>query len=364
MNHLSSIRKVVLAARLCASDGLTRPSGRSLCGPLLLAWPKASARALTVSVGLSAVAASVALQQNRGALTMYSQRAFSGVQCSTVEQPTQRTGFLEVQFCGKGQTFTPIYEKNPAVPTASVNAGDHALYVGGGAINFGFAKMLGLDPSSNAYKDVHDAMAELAQLSPGRLQDLSAAGTVNTSANTKVLARDLGLVGLFARAPLSNLGSSSLTGTAFLDVFEAKTRPLSDKNVAMLYVVGPKGQGAVHAKGAGQIISDCGEFLVALQRMSENALLLVCEYNHIASREVELPVIKAVQFCLVSGGVYKHADASKADVAEAIVRGLCNAAPLAQPGTLPVIRFAYDDAAFEEGCWKAAGTGCLLNCSQ
>lgn len=319
-----------------------------------------SSGGLTIKTALGAIPliALVAFETRRKDIPMSSWRGSSLVRCSAEGATTQEAGYLEVQFCGKSETFTPIYSKEPSAATASVNAGDYGLYVGGGSINLGFAKTLGLDPRKNAYKDLHEAVAEVAQSSPGTLQNLKAVPD-----ETKALeaAHDVGLLGCFARAPASSLGAKSLTGIAFLDVFDHKTRPLSDRNVAMLYVVGPKGQGAVHSKGAGHIISDCSEFLAAVQTMSENALLLVCEYNQTASRGLELPQVQAVQFCLVSGGVYKHADASKVDVAAAIVRGLAAAASAQE--SLPVVRFAYDEAAFEGGCWLAAQSGCLLKCT-
>ncbi|CAK0811740.1 unnamed protein product [Prorocentrum cordatum] len=115
----------------------------------------------------------------------------------------------------------------------------------------------------------------------------------------------------------------------------------------MLYVVGPKGQGA--PGGGGPTVAGRGEFLDGVEAMAHNAVLAVAGYND--SEEVHrgaLPVVEALQFCLVSGGVYRHPDASKLDVAAATVRGLrLGASEGPAGGSLPVVRFAYDEGVFE-----------------
>jgi len=260
----------------------------------------------------------------------------------------RQLGCLKVDFCGKPEAFTPVYYDAPAAATASVNAGDYKLYVGGGSINLAFQRMLGFDSKHNKYQVLHSALCEAALAAPGCLQRLD---DVKHPDASKENATELGLTGSFARMPASHQGDDHV-GIAILDVFSARRRPLSDQNVAMLYVVGPKGQGAGYSAGAGPVVSNAKEFLESVKEMASNALLAVSEYNTLAAavsvEEEKLPQIEVVQFCLVSGGVYKHQEASKIDVAAATVAGLQAAAAVAKKGTVPLVRFAYDAGAFED----------------
>ena len=56
---------------------------------------------------------------------------------------------------------------------------------------------------------------------------------------------------------------------------------------------------------------------------SNNLIHNVHQYNNKVETEgSNLPVIKEIRWCLVSGGVYKHKDVSKLDVAKATIRGM------------------------------------------
>eukprot|EP00401_Gymnodinium_catenatum_P077874 CAMPEP_0117520550 /NCGR_PEP_ID=MMETSP0784-20121206/33224_1 /TAXON_ID=39447 /ORGANISM="" /LENGTH=342 /DNA_ID=CAMNT_0005316543 /DNA_START=1 /DNA_END=1029 /DNA_ORIENTATION=+ len=248
---------------------------------------------------------------------------------------------LRFGFCGKPKKYTAIYEASPATNTASVNAGDYLLYVGGGSINLAFARALGLPNRKNAYQVLHEAMLEAAEATPGVLQRLEDVQTAKAEV-AATAARELGLFGTFAR-----VARGGRVGAAFLDVFDAPARPLNERNVAMLYVVGPKGQGA--PGGHGPTVPGREDFLQAVEDMAANAMHTVCEYNLIAAVDGELPRVDTVQFCLVSGGVYRHPEASKFDVASATVVGLRSAVEsFSSSEAAPVVRFAYDDHAFED----------------
>merc|ERR1711974_71134 len=76
------------------------------------------------------------------------------------------------------------------------------------------------------------------------------------------------------------------------------------------------------------------------------ALEAVDRYNRGWARsstpgQAQLPIIEEIRWCLVSGGVYRHGDASKVDVAKATLHGMMSAAC----GDLRV-PFAYDDNCF------------------
>eukprot|EP00439_Symbiodinium_sp_Y106_P078689 s699_g17.t1 len=249
------------------------------------------------------------------------------LRCLACEEGQASLGSLRINFCGRPATgYTPVFYDDPGTNTASVNAGDYNLYVGGGAINLAFLKELGL-PRSNKYLDLHKAMLKAASSTPGQLVASSALPGTEVDA----FLSELGLMASFARVPAVN-GPDAVVGAAFLDVLGPEHRPRSAKNVAMLYVVGPKGTGATG--GQGPTVDSNAAFLQSVEEMAANALLAET-----------LPRIQEVQFCLVSGGVYMHPESSKLDVAAAIVRGLRRAA---ETKAAPTVRFAYDSNSFED----------------
>ena len=275
---------------------------------------------------------------------------------------------LHVAFCGKSETFTPVYDPDPPLNTASVNAGDYCLYVSGGSINLAFMRALALpnngdpeakkDTTVNHYMPLHEAMFHAALEKPGKLVPLSKAGE-----NAASCAKKLRLMGSFARLPLKGTlpgvpqESPSPVGITIVDVFGAKSRPLHEKNVAMVYTVGPKGKGA-HV-GHGDFIEKPADFLNSVEGMASNMLMAVCEYNQIAATEdgtARLPQIEVMQVCLVSGGVYMHEAfrRKKVHVAFAIIKGFQSAANSVFE-KLPLLRFCWDDDAFGHAAQNVLG---------
>ncbi|CAE7311970.1 unnamed protein product [Symbiodinium natans] len=279
------------------------------------------------------------------------QRARCGpiLQCCAACEEGQATpeslGHLRINFCGRpAKGYTPIFYDDPTVNTASVNAGDYNLYVGGGAINLAFAKELDL-PRTNKYQDLHKVLLSAAHRTPGQLLSSSEVQTDNLQA-------ELGLLASFVRVPARPAHSEpDAVGAAFLHIFGPQLRPRSVKNVAMLYVVGPKGTGA--SGGHGPTMDSNAAFLQKVEEMAANALLAVAEYNALLGKDTHagLPRVEEVQFCLVSGGVYMHPESSKVDVAAAIVRGLWHGAEVAEA---PAVRFAYDSSSFEDAVARVA----------
>jgi len=186
---------------------------------------------------------------------------------------------------------------------------------------------------NNEYQRLHSLLLEDALQEPGKL---IAAGEA-----AQVVANGLGCVASFARCSGPGRGP---VGAVFIDVFANEARPLNDRNVAMVYVVGPKGAGA--PGGHGPTISDREEFLEAVTDLGANAMAAVLEYNQEA-QERQLPRIDIVQWCLVSGGVYRHPQTSKLDVAKATVEGLRKSV-LGADCHPPQFKFAYDEGVFEE----------------
>ena len=134
------------------------------------------------------------------------------------------------------------------------------------------------------------------------------------------------------------------TGSVFIDVFDEASRPLHKKNVAMLYVVGPKGEGSFPGQGP---LLPLDSFLASVERLGKVALQLVADYNAVQDAKKnatdQLPSIDEVRWCLVSGGVSSHSGASKVEVASATLRGMRSVV-----GRMPVVTFTYDDDVFRQ----------------
>jgi hypothetical protein len=105
----------------------------------------------------------------------------------------------------------------------------------------------------------------------------------------------------------------------------------------MLYIVGPKGQGCVGPKDG--TLLNRNDFIMAVENMAERALNLVVSHNKVRPTES----IEIIRWCLVSGGVYRHPQVSKLEVAYHTLVGMrrseaCN--------TL-TIDFTYDEDVFK-----------------
>ena len=130
-------------------------------------------------------------------------------------------------------------------------------------------------------------------------------------------------------------------GSAFIDIFKEPSRPLHRRSVAMLYVVGPKGEGGVSGQGP---LLPLDNFLASVERLGRVAIQLVVDYNAVQAKKPapnQLPTIDEVRWCLVSGGVYRHSSASKADVASFTRRGMRSVV-----GDMPIVTVTYDDDVF------------------
>lgn len=248
---------------------------------------------------------------------------------------------LSFAFCGKSEKFTPLYEERPATNIVSTNAGDSRLYLGGLTINEAFCKVLGVlngkwDSEGNGYQALHEFMLEQAWESPGKM--VAMAGLLEPLAKASLSA-------CCARVSGASKMKGDPLGVTFVDIFHNDARPFNQKNVGMLYVVGPNG-----CEWMPRCIKNSEDFLRAVEDMASNAIAAVLDYNAMvaADSSAVLPALETVQWCLVSGGVYCHADCSKLDVAQATLRGMEAAAEGRSSSAPLTVRFAYDEAAFEE----------------
>ena len=99
-------------------------------------------------------------------------------------------------------------------------------------------------------------------------------------------------------------------------VFEENKRPCNHhNNVAMVYVVGPDSGKRVDALRVGvDSTFSVTDFLLTVSRVSFSIVSAVAQYNQCVDgtvNAVELRGIKVLRFCLLSGGSYKHPDATK-----------------------------------------------------
>lgn len=232
-----------------------------------------------------------------------------------------------------------MFDRTTRRNTASVNVNGNLLR--------DYARSVGnVGRKEDVYDRLYSAMLRQASRSPGELQssaDCSAAVAA---------AKDLGLAGCFTRVSDSWESSWGAVGAVFIDVYQPQTRPLSNSNVALIYVESPNGKGATagfsFVGGYMPPLATSAEFLQRVESMAANLMHAVVEYNNLASTTGRLagpfPRIDVLQCCLVSGGSFRHPETSKLDVATAIVRGLHAAARDSKAlDGLPVVRFAYDE---------------------
>lgn len=80
--------------------------------------------------------------------------------------------------------------------------------------------------------------------------------------------------------------------------------------MGFVYVVGPNGANY-----------DVDGFLESVHKLGDNLVTALCDYNGMAKRETakKLPRVTLCRLCLVSGGVYKHKDVTKLDVAKSLL---------------------------------------------
>lgn len=258
---------------------------------------------------------------------------------------------ITFEFEPKPDEFSPLYLTDPSRFSASTNAGDYRLYVGGGAINAAFLALLKQEQGLECGKRSEDYI----KLHGSLLRASRATGTLVSAADLpdgKLFLDKLGLAGSFGQVGPELEGDcegfEGCNGSVFIDVFEARVRPLHDKNVAMLYVVGPKGKGCRGPKGkdSGPLL-DKKQFVTVVEGLGLRALEAVAKYNcdwaaSSMADHVSLPNIEEIRWCLVSGGVYRHPDVSKVEVAKATLDGMTSAASASGLR----VTFTYDENCF------------------
>jgi len=245
--------------------------------------------------------------------------------------------------------FSPLYTKAPAAYQASTNAGDLRLYVGGGAINWAFGDLLKREQGLSFGK-VSEPYAQLHSKLLAASRSAGSVAKASDSEETSALLRELRLVAAYAWAgddfEEDVEGFEGATGSVFLDVFEADSRPYGqERNSAMLYVVGPVGKGCTR-RGVKPAL-DAAEFAICVERLGRRSVRAIQSYNdmRLESDRQDLPPLEELRWCLVSGGVYRHPDVSKVEVARATLRGMMQE----RSADVRVV-FSYDEDVFRIAC--------------
>jgi hypothetical protein len=290
---------------------------------------------------------------------------------AVVEKSDTRSDAVRFSFEDQGPAkFPPLYLAAPAFSTASVNAGDYRLYVGGLAINEAFATLLHDEQSLCYNRNVWERweLARYTQLHHELLAaSRKAGGAFVASANEAEFQAVLGDLHLSIVCAMAgdasgqdSPGHESASGAVFLHVFAPNKQPLAQNNVAMLYVVGPKGEGC-EGPQQGPLLNR-EHFLEGVRVMAKRAFEVVGTYNR--NWAAGAP-IEEVRWCLVSGGAYCHLAVQKVEVAAATIHGMRDT----QVDVL--VTFTYDENVFRRafdnlvpanGLPIADLTVCLANC--
>ncbi|CAE7738324.1 DSPTP1B [Symbiodinium necroappetens] len=254
-----------------------------------------------------------------------------------------RSKALWLQLMTSGASFTPIFESSSNGKNfASVNAGNpKKLKVGGGTINGQFAQELhrvaGHDPDS--YSPAHEALLRVA-VQAGTARH----GLVQAPASLRLPpCLEAAFIYLGRTLPEAEqiAGDSGRGGLVILDIFETKSRPYHDQNVAMVYTVGPQ-------RG---FEPDDATFLSKVRLVGRNVAAACHDYN--MQRSSQAPAIDQVRLCLVSGGKFAER-VPKEHVARQLVLGVMDVqlAEWIRPEAMPEIEFAYDGDVFRKE-WDA-----------
>mmetsp|Transcript_72712 Transcript_72712/g.151804 ORF Transcript_72712/g.151804 Transcript_72712/m.151804 type:complete len:351 (+) Transcript_72712:167-1219(+) len=183
-------------------------------------------------------------------------------------------GLPRVRFDRPEGHFSPVYMPDPPGNFASLNAGDYALYVGGGAINAAFAQALrwANQTPDTRYSALHKTLLTAAWANPGELAWLHP-GSVEPSCMDDIMA----MVGIVP--PDKEFETLNPVGLVSITIFPEGKRPCkSDRNVAMVYAVGPDARHTWRRQAQQEGMS-LESFLSILEKVGANIASAVRQYN-------------------------------------------------------------------------------------
>lgn len=237
-----------------------------------------------------------------------------------------------VSFCPNTQEgCTPVYDESPKDTFASLNTCDSDLTLSENGISGAFRSQLeSCQHELSNYETVHKALLSRALQAE---QDGSKERTMLHEADSiKTMHPDL--KASYCRVCSDPKATHQSEGAVFIDIFDEAKRPHHANNYAMISVVAPKGSDYTTA----------ADFLASVERAAVNLMTSFCDFNGMVKRSksssaLSLKRINVVRVCLFSGSQSRHKDASKTDVANAIITGLSKGYHY---GPSPRLNFAYD----------------------
>lgn len=237
---------------------------------------------------------------------------------------------------------TPLYDERAEEYTCSLNAGDNGLYIGGEGINRAFADLLtSTNHSVDKYEALFKELLEKAVKENGEKTDEEVKATIFDNVDKQY--HDVKFALCRIRNSLKK-GNDYTVGSVFIVIFKKGFPFKNDRNMGMVYIVGPKGKNFGSAE----------EFLEAVEDTAENLMTALCDYNGHVKREAVRKNYKMniCRICLFSGGIFRHPNANKFSVAKAILSGLAKGY---RHGASPRLNFAYDEDAFKEAWIETTG---------
>lgn len=219
----------------------------------------------------------------------------------------------EVKSTGKGKDkskiytkrYTNIYDKTPLHTTATLNAGDPGLYVGGGGINKAFKDALDKQ-NTDEYEALHKYF-----------KDIHKKDSIRTDIPVKYKKSEKN-----AKKDSENLKSITVGKDGdhycFLDVFKDDKRPLHKNNAAMLYIIGPNRSDEKFKNHEG--------FYEEVRKVADLAIRTMNHYNNEKSREK----IEVLRFNAFSNASFLGKSSNAADY-ETVIQTIVKAVIAAKP---------------------------------
>jgi hypothetical protein len=255
-----------------------------------------------------------------------------------------------------GGGFVAAFDRKPAKNFVFLVPGDEELFVGGGALNGAVGKLLQseagqpiaftsqvdddgkllwvFDKTTCVYRRMHEKLFERSSSEIGELGEL-VVSTASERVDTPVS---------FCAARLCNQSPHPF-GAAFLDIFKGDRRPYGcEKNIGLIYTAGPLGKNA-KADGEGPVdparatlVKDSPtEFLDEVSKTAMNVMCAILDYNTFHAGRLETPKIEVVRVPIISGGIFKHPDVKKHEVALALLWGIHSALAPAADSACPEV---------------------------
>lgn len=233
-----------------------------------------------------------------------------------------------------GTKYSPIWRRSAEGGSvlASVNAGNAAMFVGGGGINLSFEASLG--------------SAVSAQLGTIQTQALAAA-QAGTSVSASYTASDPVVLVSVQLPPGAAPAATFPNETVLVDVLSDSAQPHSNpRNAVMLYAVPPDGR-------VTSLYPDKPGWLASVSRTAGNVVAALAHYNATlvaAYPALKLPTVPTIRMCAIAASIFRQPGATPQEVAEAIYAGMAAEFLLLEQGSvahgITLVEFENGDGGF------------------